>query len=334
MIPILIICFNNHRYVENTIKNIERVNKDDLQRVTIVNNSSTKADTIAYLESCRFPIIHKENNGPWIHKSANTHIYNSLPNQYIITDPDLEFNKNLPSNYIEIMSNLAKQYKCGKIGFALDISDPNMYTMIYDNGEKKYWKDPIEHPIYELYRAPLDTTFCLIDKDYLPDNYFNNDIRIAGCFTSKHLPWFPSNPLFNIYDNYSMNGLQNNISSIASVIRGDIEERYNKVNIYTDDYLWVNKKFSPSFSQTNLFDKVLPFLSPDRDVIDIGGGRVDITVYMCRRARRVYVLNTDETQQTILKDNCSNVFFIKEFPPLDEISLVRFGSSMIPVIIG
>jgi hypothetical protein len=39
------------------------------------------------------------NNGPWINETTNIHIYNDLPDQFIITDPDLQFNKNLPLNF-------------------------------------------------------------------------------------------------------------------------------------------------------------------------------------------------------------------------------------------
>ena len=36
----------------------------------------------------------------------NSNIYNSLPDKFILTDPDLQFNENLPNNFIEILIEL------------------------------------------------------------------------------------------------------------------------------------------------------------------------------------------------------------------------------------
>ena len=47
MIPILIICHNNHVYVDNMIKQLKKINKDYLSTITIINNRSTNSDTIS-----------------------------------------------------------------------------------------------------------------------------------------------------------------------------------------------------------------------------------------------------------------------------------------------
>jgi hypothetical protein len=85
---------------------------------------STCSDTIAYLHNVDVRVVNNVGNfGPWITPTNNRQIYDLLPDKYIITDPDLKFNPNIPSNFIEILASLSDKYKTSKIGFALDITD-------------------------------------------------------------------------------------------------------------------------------------------------------------------------------------------------------------------
>ena len=61
MIPILIICYNNYIYVDNTVKQLIKINKDYKGAITIVNNSSTDIHTISYLEKCEINVIQNTN---------------------------------------------------------------------------------------------------------------------------------------------------------------------------------------------------------------------------------------------------------------------------------
>lgn len=222
-IPILIICYNNYKYVENTINQINKINQSYYKNIIVVNNNSNDEDTNNYLKKkSDIKIIwNKTNNGPWITPNNNQHIYNRLPDKFIITDPDLEFNQNIPNNFIEIMEELSEKYKANKIGLALKIDDFNlMYQSnnympnknIYE-WEIAYWKNKINDLNYELYYAPIDTTFCLINK-----NYGEQDIRIAGNFTAKHLPWYIDNPVYNTLEKYEMCKKQTQISTISRII--------------------------------------------------------------------------------------------------------------------
>ena len=173
MIPILIICHNNHVYVDNMIKQLKKINKDYLSTITIINNRSTNSDTISYLQTCNIHIIENENNGPWISPYCNKDIYDILPEKYIVTDPDLELNENIPNNFIEILSNLSDQYQSKKIGFAIDISDHDLMIQLDNysetgmsiyNWEQQFWKNKINDSTFELYDAAIDTTFSLLNK--------------------------------------------------------------------------------------------------------------------------------------------------------------------------
>jgi DevC protein len=64
---------------------------------------------------------------------------------YILTDPDLEFNKNLPDNFIEEMINISNYFEAEKVGFALLIDSDDIRNDVTSFGksiidfEKQYW---------------------------------------------------------------------------------------------------------------------------------------------------------------------------------------------------
>jgi len=125
----------------------------------------------------------------------------TLPDVYLLSDPDLELNKNLPDNFVEILYELSKKYETYKVGFALDISDHENFIDCpnYNSGlniytwESRFWHNKIEDEKYEIYNAPIDTTFCLVNEknfDLNKPHDYHNAIRLAGDFTTKHLPWY------------------------------------------------------------------------------------------------------------------------------------------------
>jgi len=214
MIPIIIISFNNYKYIDNTIKQLCNINQEYLESVIIMDNCSVCEKTKKYLKNTPCKVIHnKENKGPWVNSKVNSHIYNQMPDKFILTDADLQFNPNLPKNFIEILSELSDKYKCSKIGFALDISDfDKMFKGSYFDGltiydwEKRFWKTKKDDENYELYKADIDTTFCLLNKKYEKNNF---SIRIAGDFLAKHIPWYLENPILDAEEldtlyNYSL----------------------------------------------------------------------------------------------------------------------------------
>ena len=50
-IPVLIISFNNHRYVENTIKQLKSLNPTKMSNIIIMDNNSSDIDTINFLNN-------------------------------------------------------------------------------------------------------------------------------------------------------------------------------------------------------------------------------------------------------------------------------------------
>ena len=57
-IPIIIVCYNNYKYVDNTIKQINNINPDYTPYITIMDNNSYDEETINFLKSvCFFVFI-------------------------------------------------------------------------------------------------------------------------------------------------------------------------------------------------------------------------------------------------------------------------------------
>ena len=194
-VPIIIICWNNLSFIKNFIK--QMINYPN--PIILLDNNSTYLPIFDYYKQIQddFPnkvkvILLEHNYGHMVYNILE----DKLPNLYILSDPDLQLNPEMPQNFAEIMINLSDKYNVYKIGAALDISDSEYFIdcdnythgkNIY-NWEYQFWTNLIPNDNYELYNAEIDTTFCLINTKYKNNN--NSNIRIAGNFTAKHLPWY------------------------------------------------------------------------------------------------------------------------------------------------
>lgn len=347
-IPIVIICYNNYRYVENTLSQILRINKEYYKNIIILNNASTCEDTIEYLRKLAssdgsgsvVSIINNIGNfGPWIAADNNSHIYNVLPNKFVLTDPDLKLNDNIPSNFIDILATLSDKYKTTKIGLALDITEHHKFYQtaeymanlsIYD-WEKRFWIDRIEDADYVLYKADIDTTFCLINKDNVAaaaatasasanataaNTYIQ--IRVAGNFTAKHIPWYIDNEVYNIYDNYSACINTTHISTIARIVKPFVEDNYLRIYKNGELFLIKNSDVSPFWRDVyggwdnEMFEVFDKYLSKDKVFIDIGDWITPTSLYATRKSKYVYGIEYSDSEAadtsftSIMKDNCAN----------------------------
>ena len=188
MIPIVIVCFNNHKYVENSVRQLTAKNPDYASQILIMDNASDNPETIHYLETTPHRVVRNTvNQGPWINQYYNANVFAMLPTRFILTDPDLEYNKDLPENFIESMIEVMDYTRAWMVGFALRLDDSN--DMINPDRivshEKKFWEKRIFHEMYEIYDADIDTTFAL--RDYSRPG---GCVRMAGNFTARHLPWY------------------------------------------------------------------------------------------------------------------------------------------------
>lgn len=191
-IPIVIIAYNNLFFVRNFIEQI----KHHKNPIIVFDNHSDYEPLLEYYKELQAELgsrvdirLLSVNEGCGV-----ASVYkDTLPSVYILSDPDLQLNPRMPANFSEILLDLSSKYEVHKIGLALDISEPEklLDCKQYEHGytirewESQFWKKPIANT-YELYDAPVDTTFCLVNHAYSEER----QIRIAGDFTAKHLPWY------------------------------------------------------------------------------------------------------------------------------------------------
>jgi hypothetical protein len=192
-VPIVIISWNNYTFLKNFIDQIKKY----ANPIIVLDNKSSYPPLLKYYDDIKAELGDKidirrldQNYGHTVYMQ----IKDTLPSIYILTDPDVELNAKLPTDFTDTLVALSEKYQAYKVGFALDLSDKEKfikcdnYTQgksIYD-WESQYWNNRITDDKYELYDAAIDTTFCLINNKYSG----GKNIRIAGDFTARHLPWY------------------------------------------------------------------------------------------------------------------------------------------------
>jgi hypothetical protein len=352
-IPIIVICYNNYKFVKNTLKQIKKINENYYKNIFIMNNCSTCPKTIDYLNQVDVKIIQMPANiAPQVDPERNVDLYNQLPEKFILTDPDLEFNENLPSNFIDILVDISERFQCYKVGFALDISDWEkmyQYEMIQNEFsvygfEKIFWYNKIVYNNLDLYyNAGIDTTFGLNNKKFYIKNVCNQ-IRVACNFTAKHLPWYYDSKVINVYDKYLIFNT-NHVSTCALTVLRHINENYEKINKNDefffidkkDDNLnfWINRYSNWEVETFAIFDK---YLSKDKIMIDIGASIGVISMYGSRKSKYIYAIESDTKKYEDLclnmKNNCDDNYtlinnnyehIIKDYlyPNLNKISIIK-----------
>lgn len=219
-IPVLVISYNNGVYVENTCRQLKKFGI----KPVIIDNNSTCKKTLQILDNL------EKNGDAFIARSKHNFghevgfiqpVYDTLPDVFAYTDPDLQYNENLPENFLDILSQLTVDYSVFKAGFALDLEpedklkDTTFYsyhnkpihykrTHTIKEFESKHWDFRLQHSDLEIYASRIDTTFAVYRKqNYIGD--FHRAVRVAGDFSALHLPWFTGLDLMNDTDRETYN---------------------------------------------------------------------------------------------------------------------------------
>lgn len=209
-IPIIIPVFNTVSYLKSMLSQLE---DRGWTNVIVFDNNSTYPPMLDYLNELtqnHNVVFSEENLGPRIF-TENKDICSRMPKHFIVTDPDLLFNKDMPATAIDKMKRIVDMYEVSKVGLAIDINTPEERNRFFnanqvDNWERGYWRRKIErYPEKDdLYAAPIDTTFSLYNRDkflseidHVPGRMTCNTsaIRIAGRFTCRHMGWWAEQPL-------------------------------------------------------------------------------------------------------------------------------------------
>lgn len=200
-IPHVIIAWNNLTFVKSFVEQVMELST----KIIILDNNSEYQPLLDYyrhLEEAygnKFDIRRLDQN--YGHRVYTT-LKDTLPDIYVLSDPDLLLNPSMPKDVVDQLYYISKKYNCSKVGLALDISDHDKFItggygdLVY-RIESEYYNNInlINDTEFTLYNAPIDTTYCLVNNTV---SGHPCDIRVGGNFTAKHLPW---------YNNY----LKNNI---------------------------------------------------------------------------------------------------------------------------
>jgi glycosyltransferase involved in cell wall biosynthesis len=200
-IPVIIPSFNQLYYIKNTIKQLE---KFELKNFIILDNGSTYPELLKWFCNTNIPVlIDGRNPGPR-HFFVDVSIWNNLPNYFVVTDPDLEYNKDTPNTMVDDLVEISEALRLPKVSLALDKSDINEMVPTVQEWEKEYWKNIIGKTKYgdPIYEAKTDTTFSLYNKKFVTrpgllawDADFFTAPRVAGRFTCKHWGWYFKRPV-------------------------------------------------------------------------------------------------------------------------------------------
>lgn len=274
----------------------------------------------------------------------NQDLYHLLPNYFVVTDPDLQLNLNLPRDFLEQLLKLSTLYQTYKIGMALDISEPNLMFNYPDYAcgksivehETQFWSTKLENNEYDLYVAEIDTTFALYNKS-VPEN--GPKIRVGGNFTARHLPWYVNNPVISKYQQ-----LQQYATSRFSHI-GDF---FNRMLIQSDLLIvhkrqfWfiVQKDANKNFWTTHYpqwenesFDVYDTYLKPDGIMLDIGAWTGCTSLYARNLCRHIYAVESDKIsiqnfrQNIQLNDAQHDITLINKAIYTKSHAILKFGKN-------
>lgn len=200
-IPVVVIAYNNFTFVRSFVQQLQRITN----KVILFDNASTYPPLLAYYDDIQRELGDKieirrmtANHGHDVWKS---HL-DTLPPVFGLSDPDLELNPAMPDDCLDQFLAISHKYRQRKVGSAIDISEPEKLipTRTYAGGEQsiyeweqQMWRMVIPDNTYTLYFAGIDTTFCIVNtvyQDVLIKPHTVGNIRVAGNFTCKHLPWY------------------------------------------------------------------------------------------------------------------------------------------------
>jgi len=207
--------FNNPEYLEIMIGQLKNY---DIDQIVISDNWSTYSEMHSLLKelSKKYIVIKKFTNDGPREFYENKMLFEWMPDKFIVTDPDIGFNKNLPKDFIDILSNISDGYNLYRVGFALDIEmdgiDSYIEEIPFSNSGLTMYQWEQQFYVNQLgstengdpiYLAPIDTTFCLINKKYHieheePMQISNFCARIGGNFTAQHYGWYKNPPISKI----------------------------------------------------------------------------------------------------------------------------------------
>ena len=209
-LPIVIPVFNNPTYTKNTVDFFGARGFDEF---VIINNGSQYPPMQGYLDGLpeKCIILNAPNNPGPRHFYVERTIYDWLPENFYVTDPDLGFNEELDREHILHMIDLTEENRWYKLGSALNLELDSVEHVIdipmsaagrittirgYEEG---YYSSIASITRYGdlIYSAAIDTTFALYNKKFevFPGAFMHSNFRIGGIYTATHYGWYMTPPI-------------------------------------------------------------------------------------------------------------------------------------------
>lgn len=248
-LPLIIPVFNNPTYLNNIVN---QFSKFDTVCLKVLDNGSEYPQMIKLLKDLEAKDIEvlrlKKNLGPHF-AIKNGPFYDSLPEIFCLSDPDIEISKNLPNDFCEILIKISNKYKIGKVGFAIEVPNEEDFLELYvkldgqirnmHKWESQFWENKLEDTDFQdpIYLNSLDTQFALYNKKFFNPADRYKSIRVGGRFTSKHLSLYKKHIVPNEEVEYYKN------SSKYSYYIGNFQDDGSPfIKISPHEYTLLNEK--------------------------------------------------------------------------------------------
>lgn len=200
-VPVYIPTFNNPTYTNHMVRQLQDWG---CRTIVLMDNASTLPEMLDLLDAVKKDvrvISLPENRGPQDVVLSDSN-YPLLPDVFCVTDPDLAFNAEMPADFLYELLMLTHKHQVGKAGLALDLSDRHLMrkeTFTIAGGhyriwewEAQFWTQPVGaiDDGSAVFRANVDTTFALYNKQFFRRETFYDAVRLSGRYTCRHLPWY------------------------------------------------------------------------------------------------------------------------------------------------
>jgi hypothetical protein len=182
----VVIAYNLVTCIRNMVNQLAKYTSD----IVVIDNGSFFPPLLDYYEhDFLYTVLRKKTNLGPRNPFGLASTRGLIGDIYIMTDPDLQFNPELPQDFIQDLIDIQRYFGACKVGFCLCYDAPDINTKALCGGyieEDKYRLAYPPNPSMDLYRICTDTTFCLVNRRI---THSDHQIRVGKNFRCLHLPW-------------------------------------------------------------------------------------------------------------------------------------------------
>lgn len=178
---------------------VNELRRRNYNNIIVIDNQSTYEPLLEWYKESNLDVFYNDiqatrfDNGTFYrlaHELQHPKFASIISDYYVFTDSDVVPVDTISENFIDDMIHVLNKYCVHKVALGLKIDDlPDVATTAnVVNVESQYWTDKLDDD-FELYRAPVDTTFAVYTPNSLPI-WGSDSIRMGGNYVAKHIPWY------------------------------------------------------------------------------------------------------------------------------------------------